>query len=86
MGYLDGIKSAPESTIRGFDGTKTPNPAFSTWSKMDQMLLSLLFSSLTEEAMSDVVGLSTAHEGWKTLEASFAHQSKTCEIQLKDEL
>ena len=36
--------------------------------------------------MSEVLGLSHAHEAWTTLEASFSHRSKTRELQLKDEL
>ncbi|KAL6347067.1 hypothetical protein AAG906_012318 [Vitis piasezkii] len=36
--------------------------------------------------MSEVLGLSHAHEAWTTLEAPFSHRSKTRELQLKDEL
>ena len=62
------------------------NPAYTSWLTTDQTLLSLLYSSLTEESMSEVLGLSHAHKAWTTLEASFSHRSKTRELQLKDEL
>lgn len=46
----------------------------------------MLLSSLTEEAMVEVLGLTTARDVWLALETSFSHCSKTCELHLKDEL
>ncbi|KAL6330225.1 hypothetical protein AAG906_040147 [Vitis piasezkii] len=46
----------------------------------------LLYSSLTEESMSEVLGFHHSHEAWHALEVSFSHRSKTRELQLKDEL
>ncbi|KAJ0020179.1 hypothetical protein Pint_32711 [Pistacia integerrima] len=85
FGYLDGSVQAPSPKIIGSDGTTQENPAYTSLNT-DQTLLSLLYSSLTEESMSEVLGLSHAHEAWTTLEASFSHRSKTRELQLKDEL
>ncbi|XP_034677740.1 uncharacterized protein LOC117908206 [Vitis riparia] len=36
--------------------------------------------------MSEVLGLRHSHEAWCALEVSFLYRSKTCELQLKDEL
>ncbi|XP_041010110.1 uncharacterized protein LOC121254213 [Juglans microcarpa x Juglans regia] len=36
--------------------------------------------------MSEILGFRHSHEAWLALEASFSHQSKTRELQLKDEL
>ena len=68
------------------NGVTKPNPSYSSWMHTDQMLLSLLYSSLTEESMSEVLGLQHSHEAWQVLEASFSNKSKTRELQLKDEL
>ncbi|RVW30074.1 Retrovirus-related Pol polyprotein from transposon RE1 [Vitis vinifera] len=77
---------APSATILAADGTTKSNPAYASWLHTDQTFLSLLYSSLTKESMSEVLGLRHSHEAWCTLEVSFLHRSKTCELQLKDEL
>jgi hypothetical protein len=41
---------------------------------------------LTEEAMSTVVGLTSSHDVWFTLEITFNHHSKSQELRFKDEL
>lgn len=50
------------------------------------MLLSLIFSFLSEEAMSEVIGASTSRDTWLVLEKVFAHKSKAREIRIKDSL
>ncbi|RVW19267.1 Retrovirus-related Pol polyprotein from transposon RE1 [Vitis vinifera] len=80
------------------DGTLVPLPRFEpvtstilstkylAWKAADQRLLCLLLSSLTEEAIATVVGLSTAREVWLALENTFSHHSKARELRLKDDL
>ncbi|RVW73295.1 Retrovirus-related Pol polyprotein from transposon RE1 [Vitis vinifera] len=80
------------------DGTLVPPPRFEpetsttlstkylAWKAADQRLLCLLLSSLTEEAIVVVVGLSTAREVWLALENTFSHHSKARELRLKDDL
>jgi len=86
LGFLDGGVPAPSPQITGSNGTTQVNPTYTSWLNTDQTLLSLLYSSLTEESMSQVFGLKHAHEAWTTLEAFFSHRFKTRELQLKDEL
>jgi hypothetical protein len=38
-------------------GVTKPDPGHNSWLHIGQMLLSLLFSSLTKESMSEVLGL-----------------------------
>lgn len=52
----------------------------------NQRLLSLMLSSLTEEVMAEVVGLSTSREVRVALENTFSHSSKAHEIRFKDDL
>uniref|UniRef100_A0A2N9HB18 Integrase catalytic domain-containing protein n=1 Tax=Fagus sylvatica TaxID=28930 RepID=A0A2N9HB18_FAGSY len=66
--------------------SQTPNIKHLAWKQTDQRLLSLLLSSLTEEAMAEVVGLTTSREVWIALENTFSHRSKAREIRLKDDL
>jgi transposase InsO family protein len=84
LGHVDGTLVPPPP----FDPptSQTPNPKHLAWKATDQRLLSLLLSSLTEEAMVEAVGLSTSHEVWTALENTFSHRSKAREIRLKDDL
>ncbi|RVW42872.1 hypothetical protein CK203_083049 [Vitis vinifera] len=68
------------------ENSQTPNIKHVAWKHTDQCLLSLLLSSLTEEAMAEVVGLSTSCEVWVALENTFNHHSKAREIYLNDDL
>ena len=84
LGHVDGT-FAPPPRFAPVD-SQTPNIKHLAWKKIDQRLLSLFLSSLTEEAMAEVVGLSTSREVWLALENTFSHQSKAREIRLKDDL
>ena len=76
MGFLDGSNPTPAATI-GEGLHLLPNPDFKQWCTMDNMLLSLIYASLTEECMAEVVNSSSAHAAWLALEASFSHSSKS---------
>ena len=85
MGYLDGSFSAPTTQVCA-ENDLVPNPAYKKWHTQDNILLSLLYASLIEECMAEVVNFTTASDAWLTLEVSFSHSSKTRGLQLKDEL
>jgi hypothetical protein len=53
---------------------------------MDQLVFSLIYSSLTEEAMCEVLGSTSSRDAWLALEEFFSNKSKTRELQLKDDL
>ena len=93
FGYVDGSISKPSMTVTSTTSatsttttTSTENPKFTEWIQMDQLVLSLLLSTLTEESMSVVVGLSTSRDVWFRLETTFSHKSKSRELRLRDEL
>ena len=71
LGHVDGTL-APPPRFAPVD-SRTPNIKHLAWKNTDQRLLSLLLSSLTEEAMAKVVGLSTSCEVWLALENTFSH-------------
>lgn len=62
MGWIDGTNPPPPQTIPNTDNPPTPivNPAYQSWFKKDQMILSLLLSSLTEEVFPYLVGISSS--------------------------
>ncbi|KAF5472860.1 hypothetical protein F2P56_009531, partial [Juglans regia] len=85
LGYIEGSLAEPFATIVFGDSVST-NPKLAEWKQIDQLVLSLLLSTLTEEAMSSVVGLPTSRAVWSRLENTFSHRSKSRELRLKDDL
>lgn len=84
LGHVDGSLELPPP----FDPptSQTPNTKHLAWKATDQRLLSLLLSSLIEEAMAEAVGLSTSSEVWLALKNTFSQRSKVREMRLKDDL
>lgn len=82
FGYFNDYVTMSSAT----DASGFENPEPVEWQQMDQLVLSLILSSLTEEAMSIVVGLPFSHAVWSMLETTFSHLSKSCELRIKDDL
>lgn len=73
MGYEDGTKpcqfeftkcTTTNETIRNF--------AYDEWHKMDQLLLSWIFTTLSDEVHISVEGFSTSYKAWTTLKNIYA--------------
>ena len=77
-GYIDGSTLMPSAT--------TDSTAYNLWKQNDQLVMSLLLSSLTEEALSITIGFTTSRDIWNAIETAFSHKSKARELQIKDEL
>ncbi|KAL9669484.1 hypothetical protein QQ045_007031 [Rhodiola kirilowii] len=82
FGFLDGSTSCPLAPVSPptpadpaaaagtVDAKETYDAsllAFEDWVAEDQRLCVLLFSSITEEAMAEVIGCSTSQQIWETL-------------------
>ncbi|GAV67816.1 UBN2_3 domain-containing protein, partial [Cephalotus follicularis] len=66
LGFVDGSNPCPPLTILVDDHTNPePNPAATLWQDQDQLLFSLLISSLIEFIIPTVVRLPTFHEVWR---------------------
>ncbi|CAH9082491.1 unnamed protein product [Cuscuta epithymum] len=85
LGYVNGTISAPSPTITT-DSVERPNPAYTAWQTTDQKILGVLFSTLTEESMVEVVGCTTSRAAWLALENTFAPASSSRANHLRDEL
>ncbi|KAK2985721.1 hypothetical protein RJ640_023688 [Escallonia rubra] len=87
-GHIDGTSSPPPKTIVSptAENLPIPNSEYEAWFKKDQLLLSWLFSSLTEEIFPYIIGLSTSHEVWTALAHSFGSISQNRQLQLYIEL
>ncbi|GJX51337.1 retrovirus-related pol polyprotein from transposon TNT 1-94 [Tanacetum coccineum] len=71
LGYVDGSMKPPTTSIPSTDGTSSPNTAYTTWKFHDQRVLLLLHSSLSEEAMAEVLGLQTGRYVWLAWSSPF---------------
>ena len=52
------------------------NPTYIEWSKQDQLLLTWILSSLTEEVYSYVNGCKSSFDAWRELESAFGSVSQ----------
>ncbi|GKE43776.1 retrovirus-related pol polyprotein from transposon TNT 1-94 [Tanacetum coccineum] len=87
LGYVDGtIECPPETIIDSSSNEGVINPAYQTWFQHDQMILSALLSSLTEEILGHVVFLSTSRDVWVALEKMFSSQSHARVMQVRLQL
>lgn len=85
MSHIDGSVTPPEPEI-SVDGKTTANPLHSPWVNADHRTIIILHSSLTEEAVVEVLGLSTARSIWVALEAAFSNSSVERIQNLRDNL
>ncbi|KAD4384639.1 hypothetical protein E3N88_24807 [Mikania micrantha] len=85
LGHVDGsIPPPPKSIIVA--SVEQPNPDFTAWSISDQQAILILNSSLTEEAVAEILGLTTARQIWTALEAAYSNTSLERMHLLRDNL
>ncbi|KAF8405029.1 hypothetical protein HHK36_009925 [Tetracentron sinense] len=78
MGYLDDSNPQPSPTTSPLE--------FLQWKQVDQLLMSWLFSTITEAILPEVVGLSSAKEVWDALNDCFIQHSRMCTIELQQKV
>ncbi|KAJ0961773.1 hypothetical protein J5N97_029601 [Dioscorea zingiberensis] len=89
LGYTNGTVQAPARMITQGSDTGTTlveNPEYHKWMQQDQMVLSALLASLSEEILSQVLFLTTSHKVWSSLKQSFTSRSRARIMQLKIQL
>ncbi|KAM0009620.1 putative RNA-directed DNA polymerase [Helianthus debilis subsp. tardiflorus] len=87
ISLLDHINdsSSPPETITA-EGKTNPNPKYISWKAADQKVLLLLHSTLTEEAMAETFGHTSAYQVWHALENAYSHNSLERMHTLRDSL
>ncbi|KAA8519374.1 hypothetical protein F0562_013630 [Nyssa sinensis] len=86
-GYVDGTQPKPPEFLSGStDSPPTINPAYSLWKRTDQLVLSVLFSSLFDSILGHVLACSTAQELWHSMVSMFSSQSQAKEFQIRFQL
>jgi hypothetical protein len=86
QGLVDGSDYCPPQFINSEEGNRITNPAYVTWQRKDQLLLSWIISSLTPSIVSSMYGVNTSFQAWTTLATKFASQSKSRISHLKRQL
>ena len=86
FGFVDGSSTPENSPDQDAAAQEKAAASLAAWNAQDQQLLSLLLSSLSEEAMTEVLGCTTTQTVWNVLEVAYVHHSKAREIQMKDAL
>lgn len=62
------------------------NLNYLTWRKTDQLILSILFSSITDSIISHVISTGTSRELWVALESMFNSHSQAKGFQIRFQL
>lgn len=85
MGILDGSEPSPPQFIPDPQNKddNIVNPAFIEWEKKDQFLLSWINSTLSENLLATIYGLTTACQVWTSLATKCANQSRSSINTLK---
>ncbi|KAJ0530434.1 putative transcription factor interactor and regulator CCHC(Zn) family [Helianthus annuus] len=83
--HVDGSQSAPTPVLTN-NGKEVDNPDYVTWIQHEQQAIIILNASLTEEALSITVGLTSARDIWVALEAAFCNTSVERVQNLRDNL
>ena len=84
---FDGSKTSPDQFLQSETESAyidaELNPAYTTWKRKDQLLLSWLMSSISIEILSLVVNSETSLELWTSLEQQFGSETSAKKIHLK---
>ncbi|KAA8534369.1 hypothetical protein F0562_031880 [Nyssa sinensis] len=85
-GYIDGTIRQLEKTITTSDGSTTPNPLYDIWETQDNLIISCINSSLSDEVLAQVAHCSTSAEVWMALSSAFASQSRAKVVHVLSQL
>lgn len=88
--YVDGTIKAPPATLRvagqSPDEPAPVNPEYEQWYERDQALITLINATLSQTALSHVIGCKTSKEVWDRLAKHFSSSTRTNIVGLKSEL
>jgi hypothetical protein len=88
-GFLDGTKIPPSplvSTSPTGTVTTSTDPDTLWWHRQDQLILSMLMSSISDAMLPQVLGCKTAQELWNTLDRTFTSESQARVLNLRLQL
>jgi len=81
--FVDGSLSCPPKYVPFTDmALSNLNPSYLSWKQQDQLIMSVILSSLSTEVLHLVVDCQTSHGLWRALETTLASPSNSLIIQL----
>ncbi|KAJ8632545.1 hypothetical protein MRB53_025881 [Persea americana] len=83
--FFYGTHLAPAKMITT-NNVATPNPAYATWMRQDQLLYGALVGTLVSTVAPLITQADTSHEAWKILEDTYANPSRGHTNLLKEKL
>ena len=78
-GYIEGTVVCPEKEV----SPGILNSEFVQWKRLDRLILSWIYSTLTPEVMAQIVGYQTSHSAWVALEKLFSSSTRARLMQLR---
>jgi hypothetical protein len=88
-GFIEGTKKVHEKTLEIEKDSKKvviPNPDHVVWHMCDQHVLTYLVTSLSREVLAGVASNATAADMWAAISKTFASQSRSCVLHLRNQL
>lgn len=85
-GFIDGTNTPPSpqvSTSPNGTVTVSINPDTVWWLRLDQLILSMLMSSISDDMLPQVISCKTAQELWMTLDWIFTSESQARTLNLR---
>ncbi|KAH0637514.1 hypothetical protein KY289_037429 [Solanum tuberosum] len=80
--HIEGNEVIPERLL----DNNEPNPAYNSWVREDQLVLSWIVASVSEGILPQLVGAETARKAWTKLVTAYASGSKPQIRELKSQL
>ena len=77
--FIEGTKPCPSKELPMGE----INPEFVQWRRFNRMVLRWLYSTLTLDIMSQIIGHQTSHDAWMALQRIFSASSKARIMQLR---
>ncbi|KAF5443283.1 hypothetical protein F2P56_035852 [Juglans regia] len=85
--FVDGSSPSPPEFISPSDNIIPKlNLAFLAWRRTDQLVLSILFSSLSESVLTHVLSSTTARQLWNSIFSMFSSHSQAKDFQISFQL
>ena len=83
-GYVDGTCPTPARLLPPDDkGERAVNPEYATWYRQDQIVLSYLLASLSDEVLQQVHQLDTSRAIWSHVEEMYTAHCRASIVQIK---
>ncbi|PNX82985.1 hypothetical protein L195_g039022 [Trifolium pratense] len=86
IGHIDGTTPSQTPTILTAAGVSNPNPEYTNWFQIDQLIINLLLSSMSEIDCLSFASYDTARTLWIAIEAQYANTSRSHVMSIKNQI